>query len=334
MKKMYYDNYLCQKLGKIENLKIKKNKSIELKKNEVRLKILAIGLNYVDTLMIKGDYQYKNKLPFVPGTEACGIIIEENCNDVNLLNRKAIIFSKSGCFSEETTTNISQLVLLEKKFSTIDGASFFSSALTAYVTLLEKAKIKKNNFILITGASGGVGQACVKLALHLKAKVICIVSNKKKAAILRELGVEKIIFVNNDIKKEVMGFTNNRGVNIILDINGLLKEKNILGSLNWNGKYLIVGFTNNNISSIKTNYILIKSIQIFGVRAGEYLRRCSITKKKKIIKDIFSLYTKGVFKLEKYSIKPFNKLIYELIKIRDRKSIGKIIIKTKYLDNV
>ena len=122
---MYYDNYICQKLGKIENLKIKKNKSIELKKNEVRLKILAIGLNYVDTLMIKGDYQYKNKLPFVPGTEACGIIIEENCNDVKLLNRKAIIFSKGGCFSEETITNISQLVLLEKKFSTIDGASFF-----------------------------------------------------------------------------------------------------------------------------------------------------------------------------------------------------------------
>ena len=334
MKKMYYNNYICQKLGKIENLKIKKNKSIELKKNEVRLKILAIGLNYVDTLMIKGDYQYKNKLPFVPGTEACGIIVEENCNDIKLLNRKSIIFSKSGCFSEEAIINKSQLVLLEKNFSSLDGASFFSSALTAYVTLLEKAKIKKNNFILITGASGGVGQACVKLALHLKAKVICIVSNKKKAALLKELGVEKIIFINNDIKKEVMEFTNNEGANIVLDINGLLKEKNILGSLSWNGKYLIVGFTNNNIGTIKTNYILIKSIQIFGVRAGEFLRRCSIIKKKKVIKDIFSLYKKGVFKVERYSIKPFNKLIYELIKIRDRKSIGKIIIKTKHLDNV
>ena len=331
---MYYNNYICQKLGKIENLKIKKNKSTELKKNEARLKILAIGLNYVDTLMIKGDYQYKNKLPFVPGTEACGIIIEENCNDVKLLNRKAIIFSKSGCFSEETTTSISQLVLLEKKFSTIDGASFFSSALTAYVALLEKAKIKKNNFILITGASGGVGQACVKLALHLNAKVIGIVSNKKKAALLKELGVEKIIFINNDIKKKVMEFTNNKGVNIILDINGLLKEKNILSSLSWNGKYLIVGFTNNNISAIKTNYILIKSIQIFGVRAGEFLRRCSDTKRKNIIKNIFSLYAKGVFKVERCSVKPFNKLIYELTKIRDRKSIGKIIIKTKYLNDM
>ena len=92
----------------------------------MRLKVLAIGLNYVDTLMIKGDYQYKNELPFVPGTEACGIIIEENCNDIKLLNRKAIIFSKSGCFSEETIINVSQLVLLEK-FSSLDGASFFFS---------------------------------------------------------------------------------------------------------------------------------------------------------------------------------------------------------------
>ena len=334
MKEMYYKNYICQKLGKIENLKIEKNKSKELKRNEVRLRILAIGLNYVDILMIKGDYQYKNELPFVPGTEACGVIIEENCNDIKLLNKKAIIFSKGGCFSEQTIAHISQLVLLEKSFSSLDGASFFSSALTAYVALLEKAKIKKNNYILITGASGGVGQACVKLSLYLKAKVICLVSNKKKATLLKEQGVEKIIFVNSDIKKEVMEFTDNKGVNIILDINGLLKEKNILSSLSWNGKYLILGFTNNNISSIKTNYILIKSIQIFGVRAGEFLRRCSITKKKKVIRDIFSLYKKGVFKVERYRIKPFNKLIYELTKIRDRKSVGKIIIKTKYLDNV
>ena len=334
MKEMYYKNYICQKLGKIENLKIEKNKSKELKRNEVRLRILAIGLNYVDILMIKGDYQYKNELPFVPGTEACGVIIEENCNDIKLLNKKAIIFSKGGCFSEQTIAHISQLVLLEKSFSSLDGASFFSSALTAYVALLEKAKIKKNNYILITGASGGVGQACVKLSLYLKAKVICLVSNKKKATLLKEQGVEKIIFVNSDIKKEVMEFTDNKGVNIILDINGLLKEKNILSSLSWNGKYLILGFTNNNISSIKTNYILIKSIQIFGVRAGEFLRRSSIIKKKKIIKAIFYLFKKGVFKVDKYSVKPFNKLIYELIKIRDRKSIGKLIIKTKHLDNI
>ena len=131
-----------------------------------------------------------------------------------------------------------------------------------------------------------------------------------------------------------MALTNNKGVNTILDINGLLKEKNILSSLSWNGKYLIIGFTNNNISTIKTNYILIKSIQIFGVRAGEFLRRSSIIKKKKIIKAIFYLFKKGVFKVDKYSVKPFNKLIYELIKIRDRKSIGKLIIKTKHLDNI
>ena len=82
--------------------------------------------------------------------------------------------------------------------------------------------------------------------MHLKAKVICIVSNKKSSFIKRVR--VKIIFINNDIKKEVMEFTNNKGVNIIIDINGLLKEKNILGSLSWNGKYLIVGFTDNNIS--------------------------------------------------------------------------------------
>ena len=330
---MYYKNYICLNLGKIEDLRIKKNKRPKLSNNEVRLKVLAIGLNYIDTLMIKGDYQYKNTIPFVPGTEACGIIIEENCSNSKLLNKKAIIFSKGGCFSEEIVVNFSQLILLKKKFSIFEAASFFSSSLTAYIALKESADVKKNNSILITGASGSVGQASVKLALYLNAKVICIASNKRKAKLLEKIGVEKVILIKDDIKKKVMAMTNNRGVDIILDINGLLKEKNILSCLSWNGKYLIVGFTNNNISAIKTNYILIKSIKIFGIRAGEYLRRSTSVKREKIINAIFSLHDKEVFKVKTYSIKPFNRLIYELKKIRDRKSIGKIIIKTKHLGN-
>ena len=330
---MYYKNYLCNKLGRAENLKTTISKNNPLRKNQVRLKILSIGLSYVDLLMIKGKYQYKNELPFIPGTEACGIIIEEKCNNTKLLNKKAIIISKRGCFSEKNVVELSDLILINNKIPSEEAASFFISSLTSYIALKEKAQIKKDDFILITGASGSIGQTSIMLSSYFKAKVICIVSNKKKASMLKKIGVKKIIYTEDDIKKKIMNYTKNKGVGIILDINGLLKEKNILSCLAWNGKYLIVGFTNNNISSIKTNYILIKSIQIFGIRAGEYLRKTSLSNKKKIIEDIFTLYKKNIFKVKPYKVLPFNKLIEGLISIRDRKSMGKIVINTKYLDS-
>ena len=99
MQKNYY--YNCNKLGNIKNLKIKEIKKNSLEKNFVRIQVHAIGLNYVDILMIKGTYQHYKTAPFTPGIEASGIIIEENCNNKKLLNKKVIVNKKGGCFSEE-----------------------------------------------------------------------------------------------------------------------------------------------------------------------------------------------------------------------------------------
>ena len=329
---MYYKNYICKKLGRIEDITLEKNKPQKLKKNQVRLKIMAIGLSYVDTLMIKGTYQHKNKLPFVPGTEACGIITEQNCNNKNLLNKKAIINTKKGCFSEEIVVNLNEITIVRKSFSITHGATFLTSSLTSYIALKELARVKKKEILLITGASGAIGQASIKLALHFGLEVICVSSNNAKLEVLRNIGVNKLINKKEDIYKRVMLYTKNKGVNIILDINGFLKEQNLLKCLSWNGKYLIVGFTNGNITAIKTNYILIKGIQVIGVRAGEYLRQLKTSRRKALIKNIFKLFDSGIFKIKEYKIKSFNKLTEALACIRDGRSIGKIIIKTKYFN--
>ena len=127
-----------------------------------------------------------------------------------------------------------------------------------------------------------------------------------------------------------MKITNNKGVDIVLDINGFLKEYNILKCIKWNGKYLIVGFADNNITSINTNYILIKGLKVFGIRSGEYLRNNTKFIKNKIVKNIFQLYYKGVFNTKFYNIKNFDNIVKGLTLIKDRRTSGKIIITTKY----
>ena len=278
---MYYYSYNCEKLGSIEDINITRKRVRSLKKNEIRIKILAIGLNYVDYLMIKGSYQHKNKVPFIPGTEASGIIVEQTYSKKDLINKKVLIHVKNGCFSEEVIVKIHQIQILKNTLPVLQASCFYSSAITAHVSLVEKAKIKKGNIILISGASGGIGQACVELAKYLGAKVICIVGSNKKKVALKKIKADLILLENENIEKPIMEFTNNKGADIVLDINGHLKYENILRYVIWNGKYLIVGFTDNNITSIKTNYILIKGLEVLGIRAGEYMRRQTNTKRKK-----------------------------------------------------
>ena len=111
--------------------------------------------------MIKGTYQFKNSLPFVPGIEACGIIIEEKCGKSFLKGKKVIVSKKSGCFAEELVTELDDIIIINKNIKSYIAAGFYISYITAYIALMEIAKIKKNQTILITGASGGVGNAMI-----------------------------------------------------------------------------------------------------------------------------------------------------------------------------
>jgi NADPH:quinone reductase len=325
-----YNNYICKKVGSIQNLVISKARRESLKKNYVRIKVYAIGLNYIDYLMIKGDYQYKNNIPFIPGTEACGIVIEENSNNKKLLNKRVIINTKSGCFSEEVVVDVKNIYLFKNNLNSLKAATFFISALTSYISLIEIANIKKNQTLIISGASGGIGQASIELAKYKGANVISIVSNNKKKLISKKIGANISIKNDEDIYNSVMNYTKNKKVDIILDLNGFLKNYNILRCLKWRGKYLIAGFTDNNITTLKTNYILIKGLQVFGVRAGEYLNRINCKKKNSILKEVFKLSYKNICTTKEYKTLSFKNLKKGLELIKERKSFGKIIIKTKY----
>ena len=325
-----YNNYVCKKIGSIQDLVLSKTQRENLKKNCVRIKVYAIGLNYIDYLMIKGDYQYKNNIPFIPGTEACGIVIEENCNNKKLLNRRVIINNKYGCFSEEAVIDIKNIYLIKDNLSSLKAASFIISALTSYISLIEIANIKKNQTIIISGASGGIGLASIELAKYKGANVISIVSNDKKKLITKKIGSNIVIKNNEDIYNSVMNYTKNKKADIILDLNGFLKNYNLLRCLKWRGKYLIAGFTDNNITTVKTNYILIKGLQVFGVRAGEYLKRINYKQKERILNEVFKLSKKNICTTKEYKSLSFKNLKKGLELIKERKSFGKIVIKTKH----
>ena len=325
-------HYNCNKLGNIANLKIEEIKKKRLKKNNVRVAIQAIGLNYVDILMIKGKYQHKIPAPFTPGIEACGIIIEESCNNKKLINKKVIINKKGGCFSEEIALHFDEIIIIPQEIDSALAAGMFVNTLTSYVSLCEIIKLKKNQNILITGASGGVGSASIKLARSIGAKTVAIVSSKNKETFVRKLGANKTIMLNSKELESISSYRNKYQVDIILDINGLIKTKKILSFLKWKGKYIIIGFMDENYYNIPTQHILIKGLSIFGVRAGEYLKKSS--NKKQIINQVIKLIKKDNINAIDYKLVGFRDLKKSLINLKNRTSVGKYIVITKFYKKI
>ena len=325
-------HYNCNKLGNIKNLKIEQIKIKKLKKNYVRVEIQAIGVNYVDILMIKGNYQYKAVPPFTPGIEACGIIIEENCNNKRLINKKVIINKKGGCFSEEIVVHLDEVIIIPASIDSALAAGSFVNTLTSYVSLCEIIKLKKNQNILITGASGGVGSASIKLAKSVGANVIAVVSSINKASFVKKLGANKTIMLNSNELENISSYRNKYQIDIILDISGLIKIKKILSFLKWNGKYIIVGFMDKNYYDIPAQHILIKGLSVFGVRAGEYLKKCD--NKKNIINKVIKIIKKDNINSVGYKLLDFADLKKSLYELKNRSSVGKNIIVTKFYKKI
>ena len=266
-----YNSIICEKLGSINTLKVVKNKREMLQKNQVRIKVKACGINFPDKLMVEGKYQLKPPLPFTPGMEVSGIIIESNskkfCN-----GNKVIAHMRYGGYSEEIIVNQENVKIMPKVFSFEEAAGFIVAAQTAYVSLVERANIKSGNTLLVLGATGGVGLAAIQLAVTIGVKVIAICSNKKKQNAAIQAGA-KYAFNYNEMINKVKEVTNNEGVDIIYDPIGGKYFSQSLKVIKWGGKVLVIGFASGMIPSLAMNYALIKGISILGVRAGEYFRR-------------------------------------------------------------
>lgn len=322
-----FNTYICKKFGGINNIYSVEISRQKLLKNQLRIKVLAIGLSYIDVLMIKGTYQHKILPPFIPGNEVCGIIIEEKCDNKNLLQKKVIVNKKGGCFAEELIAHKEDIIIIPDCIKSSIAAGLFTSYLTGYTSIIKLGGIKFGENVLVTGASGAVGIACLNILEDLKANSIAVTSNIKKANFISKFTTENILIYDKFKKDNFSKYKNN--IHVILDINGLLKTENILSSLKWGGKYIIIGFIDKNITKISTNYILIKGLQIIGIRAGQYLKQ---NKKIRpiIIKRVLNYLKK---KNNQYFISeslPFSELKKGLFKLTNRKSMGKIIIKTRY----
>lgn len=265
---------VCRELGPPENLRLEEIPSVPLKPGEVRIAIRAAGLNFPDVLMAAGEYQLKPPLPFTPGMEAAGDVVEvDGAAKGVAVGDKVIVKMRHGAFCEEAVVTPAQLTPMPSSYDYAEAATFLAGHGTAYHALIDRGQVAPGEVLLVHGAGGGVGLAAVEMGKLLGATVIATASSDEKLEIARSRGADHVVRYDKEpFRDAVKRITDGRGADVVFDPVGGEVFENSMRCINWGARLLVIGFTGG-IGSAKTNLLLIKGASVLGVRAGEAVRK-------------------------------------------------------------
>ena len=264
----------CRELGPPERLRLETFASVPLPAGHIRVAIHAAGINFPDILMVAGEYQLKPDLPFIPGMEAAGDVIEIGADAQGFATAdKVIVKLRHGGYANEVVVTPTQLTPLPSTFDYAEGATFLAAHGTAYHALVDRAQIKPGEVLLVHGAGGGVGLAAVEIGKVLGATVIAVASSEEKLAVAQAKGADHLLLTSREpFREAVKRITDGKGADVVFDpVGGEIFEQS-LRCIAWGARVLVIGFTGG-IGVAKTNLVLIKGASVLGVRAGEAARK-------------------------------------------------------------
>lgn len=236
---------------------------------EVQVRIAARGVQYVDVLMLAGKYQFRPEPPFIPGSEAAGVVnaIGPGVTDFAVGDRVMSRHSL-GAYAELANAKAALCDKIPDTMSMEHAGVFRSAYATAYHALLQRGGMAAGEWVLVHGAAGGIGIAAIHVAKVFGARVIATASTEAKRAACLEEGADHAIDYRGGFVDTVKALTAGRGVDIVYDPIGDKVADESLRCLAWGGRLLILGFLGGGPTNIRSNYLLIKGIAAIGVCIG------------------------------------------------------------------
>ena len=243
--------------------------------HEVLIDVHAASVGYMDYLMTCGGYQMRPALPYVPGTDAAGVVVA--CGEQVTRFRpgdRVSCESWFGGFAERMVARESMTTLLPANVDFSVESTILHTYLTAWYALIERARLQAGETVLVTGAAGGIGLACVELAHLLGARVIAVVGSAAKAAIVRKYGAEEVIDHSRaDVRQRVKALTSGEGLDVCVDNVGGTLFTTLARLMRFNGRLMPIGFTSGEIPSLAMNLPLLKNYSIVGVFIAAWTER-------------------------------------------------------------
>jgi len=295
--------------------------------NEVIINVKACGLNFPDTLIVQGKYQFKPDFPFSPGGEISGIIKEIGENVTHLkVGDKVMYGSIFGGFAEEVKAKAKDVFKMPPTMNFTTAASSMLTYGTSYHALVNRANLQHGETLLVLGAAGGVGTAAIQIAKNLGATIIAAASTDEKLEFCKENGANFTInYSTEDLKKRVKELTNGKGVDVIYDPVGDKYSEPALRAIAWKGRYLVVGFAAGEIPKIPLNLVLLKGCQIIGVFWGAFFKNEPQQNAENFM-TIVKWFAEGKLNSKIHSKYPLEKVIEAMQAMTNKEVKGKIVL--------
>ena len=266
---------LCKAWGGTDTLVVEDIPSLSAGHGQVVVAVKACGVNFPDTLIIQGKYQFKPERPFSPGGEVAGEVKQIGAGVTGVkVGDRVIAFTGWGGFAEEVMTTADKLIPIPAGMDFATASAFVMTYGTSHHALKHRAELKSGETLLVLGAAGGVGLAAVEIGKVMGAKVIAAASSDEKLAVCKAHGADELInYTTQDLRARIKEITGEKGVDVTYDpIGGALAEP-ALRSTGWCGRYLVIGFASGEIPKIPLNLTLLKGNSIVGVFWGDFTRR-------------------------------------------------------------
>jgi NADPH2:quinone reductase len=296
----------------------------------VRIRVKAAGIGFVEALKIAGRYQTKDPLPFVPGTEFAGIV-EEVGDGVTWPQVGQRVFGPSarGAFADEMCVQANGLWRIPDRLSFVQAAAIPVNYLTAAYGLIELAGLSAGQRLLVMGAAGGTGTAAMKIGRMRGAHVVAAVASAEKRDFVLLHGADQTVdYTKDDWRKTLSSMTDGAPMDVVFDAVGGDISPIAFRTLGWRGRHLVVGFAAGTIPALPMNIALLKGASLVGVDSAQIARR-EPESYDRLTKEIIGWLDTGILEPPPTMAFPFEDFQSAFEAISARKALGKIVVEMK-----
>lgn len=303
-------------------------------KGEVVIDVRAVGINFPDTLIIEDRYQFRPERPFSPGGEVAGVIEAVGEGVKGLFKGDRVIAVPGwGGLVERLAVPAATVIKMPQAMSFEEGAALIMTYGTSYYALKDRADLRPGETLLVLGAAGGVGAAAVELGKAMGARVVAAASTDDKVEFALDLGADNgLVYPSGPMdraaRKALSGefklATGRDGADVVYDAVGGDYAEPALRAMDWNGRYLVVGFPAG-IPSLPLNLTLLKSVSVIGVFWGAAAARDPAAHAANMA-DLFRFHAEGKIRPRVSRTYPFEKAGEAIKALGDRQAMGKIVV--------
>jgi NADPH2:quinone reductase len=237
----------------------------------VQIAVKTSGVSFPELLSLDGRYQDRRELPFVPGIEVSGTVLEAPAGSGFEVGETVDACCRQGGWAEVTDSAVNLTFKHNPKLDLAEGAGLVMNYHTAYHCLAVRGRTAPGEWVLVHGAAGGLGTASVQVALGLGARVIAVTSNAEKAKMARAAGAHETIVLGDDWLAEARELTEGHGVDVVCDIVGGPRFLDSMRSLAPGGRLVVAGFADGEIPVVKTNRLLMTNTDVVGAAWGHWV---------------------------------------------------------------